>query len=170
MKKRIITVIMMMAVVLSGCSQDAADDSEAITVFAAASLNGALDELIEMYEESHEGASLVASYDSSGTLMAQIEEGATCDIFFSAAQKQMDELDEKGYVASGTRTNVVNNQVCVVTCKGSDTKATGLGDIYKAESLALADGTVPVGKYTRQALVSAGMLPGSADVSLITTK
>lgn len=170
MKKLIITVIMMMAVVLSGCSQDAADDSEVITVFAAASLNGALDELIEMYEESHEGASLVASYDSSGTLMAQIEEGATCDIFFSAAQKQMDELDEKGYVASGTRTNVVNNQVCVVTCKGSDTKVTGLCDIYKAESLALADGTVPVGKYTRQALVSAGMLPGSDDVSLITTK
>lgn len=53
MKKLIIAVIMMMAVVLSGCSQDTADDSETITVFAAASLNGALDELIEMYEESH---------------------------------------------------------------------------------------------------------------------
>ena len=62
--------------------------------------------------------------------MVQIEEGADCDVFFSAAVKQMNQLDETdGLVVEGTRHNVVNNQVCVVTYKGSNTKVTGLMDI-----------------------------------------
>jgi molybdate transport system substrate-binding protein len=69
----------------------------------------------------------------------------------------------------GTRHNIVNNQVCVVTYKGSGTEVTGLSDIANASSLALADGSVPVGKYTRQALVNAGMLDEVEDVSTITT-
>ena len=73
----------------------------------------------------------------------------------------MDQLqDEDGLAVDGTRHNVVNNQVCVVTWKGSGTEVTGLSDIGKAKSIALADGSVPVGKYTRQAMVNAGM-PGS---------
>ena len=70
----------------------------------------------------------------------------------------------------GTRHNVVNNQVCVVTYKGSNTAVTGLEDLSKAGSLALADGSVPVGKYTRQALVNAGILNEAEDVSKITTQ
>ena len=89
---------------------------------------------------------------------------------FSAAQKQMDQLEGDELVVDGTRANVVNNQVCVVTYKGSDTKVTGLEDIDKAESFALADGRVPVGKYTRQAMVNAGMLDKVDDVSAITTQ
>ena len=77
--------------------------------------------------------------------------------------------DDDGLVVEGTRYNVVNNQVCVVTYKGSNTKVTGLADIGKASGFALADGSVPVGKYTRQALVNAGMLEGADDVSTITT-
>lgn len=102
--------------------------------------------------------------------MTQIEEGAACDVFFSAAQKQMDQLqDQDGLVIDGTRHNVVNNQVCVVTYKGSGTAVTGLSDIGNAKSIALADGSVPVGKYTRQAMVNAGMLDKVDDVSQITT-
>ncbi len=145
-------------------------DDTTVTIFAAKSLNGVVDELIVMYNEEQPNVEVVASYDSSGTLMEQIEQGAACDLFFSAAQKQMDQLEGDELVVDGTRANVVNNQVCVVTYKGSDTKVTGLEDIDKAESFALADGSVPVGKYTRQAMVNAGMLDKVDDVSAITTQ
>ena len=141
-----------------------------VMVFAAKSLNGVVDELISMYQEEQPNVEIIANYDSSGTLMEQIEQGAACDLFFSAAQKQMDQLESDELLLDGTRANVVNNQVCVVTYKGSGTKVTGLKDIARAESLALADGSVPVGKYTRQAMVNAGMLDAVADVSAITTQ
>ena len=144
-------------------------DDTTVTIFAAKSLNGVVDELIAMYNEEQPNVEVVTSYDSSGTLMEQIEQGAACDLFFSAAQKQMDQLEGDELVVDGTRANVVNNQVCVVTYKGSDTKVTGLEDIDKAESFALADGSVPVGKYTRQAMVNAGMLDAVDDVSTIPT-
>lgn len=145
-------------------------DDTTVTIFAAKSLNGVVDELIAMYNEEQPNVEIVTSYDSSGTLMEQIEQGAACDLFFSAAQKQMDQLEGDELVVDGSRANVVNNQVCVVTYKGSDTKVTGLEDISKAESFALADGSVPVGKYTRQAMVNAGMLDKVDDVSTITTQ
>ena len=64
----------------------------------------------------------------NGTLLTQIEEGYECDIFISAAQKQMDQLEQDGLVREGTRANVVNNQVVLVTRKDSGTKASGLED------------------------------------------
>ena len=175
MKNRIISMVMATVVAmaaLTGCG--AAKESKAeettITVFAAKSLNTVMEELIGEYQKTHPNVKILGSYDSSGTLMTQIEEGAACDIFFSAAQKQMNQLEQDGLLVNGTRHNVVNNQVCVVTYKGSNTKVTGLSDLSAASSLALADGSVPVGKYTRQALVNAGMLPAAEDVSKITTQ
>ena len=145
-------------------------EATTVTVFAAKSLNTVMEELIAEYNKTQPNVSIVGSYDSSGTLMTQIEEGAACDVFFSAAQKQMDQLQEEdGLAVDGTRHNVVNNQVCLVTWKGSGTEVTGLSDIGKAKSIALADGSVPVGKYTRQAMVNAGMLDKVDDVSQITT-
>lgn len=153
-------------------SKDTQTESEdtTVTIFAAKSLNTVLDELIADYEKEHPNVTILASYDSSGTLMTQIEEGAACDIFFSAAQSQMDELSDKNLLTEGTRHNVVNNQVCVVTYEGSDTEVTGLSDLSKAKNMALADGSVPVGKYTRQALINAGILSEAEDASTITTQ
>lgn len=195
MKKRVLAAMLagVMVLGLAGCggssddkkedakTKDTAKDEDkesdgeqfedtTITIFAAKSLNGVVDELIAMYNEEQPNVEVVANYDSSGTLMEQIEQGAACDLFFSAAQKQMDQLEGDELVVDGTRANVVDNQVCVVTYKGSDTKVTGLEDIDKAESFALADGSVPVGKYTRQAMVNAGMLDKVDDVSAITTR
>lgn len=145
-------------------------DSTQITVFAAASLENALNEVIAKYNETQPNVTVVPSYDSSGTLLAQIEEGAACDVFFSAAQKQMDTLqNDDQLVVDGTRHNVVNNQVVVITYKGSGTAVTGLENLKDAKSIALADGSVPVGKYTRQAMVNAGMLDAVDDVSTIPT-
>jgi molybdate transport system substrate-binding protein len=129
-----------------------------------------MEELIDKFQEKNPNVTILGSYDSSGTLMNQILEGAECDVFFSAAQKQMNSLEDEGMIVDGTRHNIVNNQVCVVTYKDSGTTVTGLLDIANASSFALADGSVPVGKYTRQALVNAGMLENADDVSAITTE
>ena len=149
--------------------EDTAEETE-IQVFIAASLNTVMTELAEMYHEEHPEVKITYNADSSGTLLTQIEEGYECDIFFSAAQKQMDQLEEDGLVVEGTRANVVNNQVVVVTLKDSDTAVTGLENIGDAESIALAGGSVPVGKYTRQALVNLGILEKADDVAAITTE
>lgn len=141
-----------------------------IQVFIAASLNTVMTELAERYQSEHPEVKITFNADSSGKLLTQIEEGYACDIFFSAAQKQMDQLEADGLVIEGSRHNVVNNQVVVLTLKDSGTKVTGLENLEEAASIALAGGSVPVGKYTRQALVNLGILPDAEDVSLITTQ
>ena len=154
-----------------GESDDAAGEEETeIQVFIAASLNTVMTELAEMYNEDHPNVKITYNADSSGTLLTQIEEGYECDIFFSAAQKQMDDLEADGLMAEGTRANVVNNQVVVITLKDSGTKVTGLENLGDAESIALAGGSVPVGKYTRQALINLGILPETDDPATITTE
>lgn len=145
-------------------------DKTQIQVFIAASLNTAMTDLAAKYTENHPDVEIVYNADSSGKLMEQIENGFACDIFFSAATKQMDQLETDGLLVDGSRKNVVNNQVVVVTRKDSGTAVTGLADIGKASSIAMADGSVPVGKYTRQAMVNLGLLEQTDDVSAITTK
>lgn len=149
--------------------EDEVSEETEIQVFIAASLNTVMTELAEKYNEEHPEVKIIYNADSSGTLMTQIEEGYACDLFFSAAQKQMDQLENDGFLVDGTRADVVNNQVVVVTLKDSGTAVTGLADLGEAESIALAGGSVPVGKYTRQAMVNLGMLPATEDVSEITT-
>ncbi len=188
MFKRVVSSLLaavMAGALLTGCggnpskeqkteSEAAGDDKAAeeteIQVFIAASLNTVMTELAEKYNEEHPEVKITYNADSSGTLLTQIEEGYECDIFFSAAQKQMDQLEADGLVEEGTRADVVNNQVVVVTFKGSGTKVTGLENIEEAASFALAGGSVPVGKYTRQALVNLGKLGETEDVSTITTE
>ena len=149
--------------------EDKVSEETEIQVFIATSLNTVMTELAEKYNEEHPEVKIIYNADSSGTLMTQIEEGYACDLFFSAAQKQMVQLENDGFLVDGTRTDVVNNQVVVVTLKDSGTAVTGLADLGEAESIALAGGSVPVGKYTRQAMVNLGMLPETEDVSAITT-
>ena len=193
MKKKIIAAMLAGVMVLSmagcagssdsgsddtGTSEDASSgngtDTEAeeteIQVFIAASLNTVMTELADMYNEEHPEVKITYNPDSSGTLLTQIEEGYECDIFFSAAQKQMDDLEADGLMVEGTRADVVNNQVVVVSLKDSGTKVTGLENLGEAESVALAGGSVPVGRYTRQALINLGILPKTDDPASITTE
>ena len=193
MKKKILAAMLAGAMVLSmaGCSggadnssDDTASDSASsedsgsgetaeeteIQVFIAASLNTVMTELADMYNEEHPEVKITYNADSSGTLLTQIQEGYECDIFFSAAQKQMDDLEADGLMVEGTRADVVNNQVVVVSLKDSGTKVTGLENLNEAESIALAGGSVPVGRYTRLALVNLGTLPETDDPASITTE
>ena len=190
MKKKAVAVFMaaVMVVVLAGCGsnnaketgdrdkkaseeskKDDADETE-IQVFIAASLNTVMTEIAEKYNKDNPDVKITFNADSSGTLLTQIEEGYECDIFFSAAQKQMDQLEQDGLVREGTRANVVNNQVVLVTRKDSGTKASGLEDLKDAQSIALAGGSVPVGKYTRQALVNLGILEKTDEPDAVTTE
>ena len=193
MKKKILAAMLAGAMVLSmaGCSGGADNSSDntasdsassedsgsgetaeetEIQVFIAASLNTVMTELADMYNEEHPEVKITYNADSSGTLLTQIQEGYECDIFFSAAQKQMDDLEADGLMVEGTRADVVNNQVVVVSLKDSGTKVTGLENLNEAESIALAGGSVPVGQYTRQALVNLGTLPETDDPASITTE
>ena len=153
---------------LTGCSSG--NQKAQIQVFIAASLKTVMTEIASEYNKEHPGTEIVFNADSSGKLLTQIEEGYACDIFFSAAQKQMDQLEQDGLVLEGTRKNVLNNQLVVITRKDSGTKVTGLKNLGDAQNLALADGSVPAGKYTRQALTNLGILGASEDVSKITTQ
>ena len=152
-------------------AESAADGEETeIQVFIAASLNTVMTELAEKYNETHPNVKITYNADSSGTLLTQIQEGYECDLFFSAAQKQMDDLEADGLVVDGTRHNVVNNQVVVVSLKDSGPKVTGLENIGDASSIALAGGSVPVGKYTRQALINLEILDQTDEPDKITTE
>ena len=174
MRKRAVSALlaaMLAGNLLMGCGakQEKAMETE-IQVFIAASLNTVMTELAKEYHEIHPEVKITYNADSSGTLLTQIEEGYECDQFFSAAQKQMDQLESDGLVMEGTRANVVNNQVVVVTRKDSGTEVTGLESLGNAESIALAGGSVPAGRYTRQGLVSLGMLEETEDAAGISTE
>ena len=179
MKKRVLSVFLagILPILLAGCGSDGSGEKQTgenpqteIQVFIAASLNTVMEDLVDRYQETSPDVKITLNADSSGTLLTQIQEGYECDIFFSAAQKQMDDLEADGLVKDGTRANVVNNQVVVVTLKDSGTKVTGLETLKDAESIALAGGSVPVGRYTREALKSLGLLDGSKPAEEYTTE
>lgn len=186
MKKRLLAVLLtaVLALGLVACGQQEEESSSSSTeaentdsgeeteiqVFIAASLNTVMEDLAQRFQEDHPNVKITFNADSSGTLLTQIQEGYECDIFFSAAEKQMNDLEEGGQVVEGTRHNVVNNQVVVLTLKDSGTSVTGLENLNEAKCIALAGGSVPVGRYTRVALMNLGILPETEDAASITTQ
>lgn len=112
---------------LTACGAKAAPaESESIelTVFAAASLTETLDAIAVQYKEIAPDVTLVFNYDSSGTLLTQIEEGAQCDLFLSAAQKQMDTLEEEGGIDPATRKDLLENKVTLCVPEGNPAAVT----------------------------------------------
>lgn len=144
-----------------------------IYVSIAASLVSSFDEIIPLYNESQPNVTISINSGSSGKLMQEIEEadGHGIDIFFSAGQSQVTQLDETdGLVVEGTITNLLQNQLCLVTGKDSGTTVTGWDNISNAPNMALCDGSVPVGNYSREAFVSLGYLPDTEDNSAYTSQ
>lgn len=142
-----------------------------ISVFAAASMTEALNQIIDRYKKEAPNVTVTATYDSSGTLEKQIEQGAACDLFISAAQKQMDALDGslKGdtsknpngedYVLQGTRVDILENKVVLAVPAGNPAKITSFQDLKtsKLKMIALGNSDVPVGSYSLQVLKSLGL-------------
>lgn len=167
--RKIFTALLCLPLCLLGCSstgQSSAAPSaagEEITVFAAASLQETLEEISAAYEDSHSGIDIVCSFESSGTLKTQIEEGAPCDIFISAAQKQMDQLDDGQDGEAGlqlidpaTRINLLENKVTLAVPDGNPAGIQSfedLADQLKSGSdilVAVGNSDVPVGQYTER--------------------
>ena len=129
---------------------------QSILVAAAASLKNAYeDELIPMFEEQYPGVTVEGTYDSSGKLQTQIEEGLEADVFMSAATKQMKALDEEGMIASDTIVNLLENKIVLIVPTGSDSKIDSFEKISDAASIALGDPeSVPAGQYAKEALTN----------------
>ena len=129
---------------------------QSILVAAAASSKNAYeDELIPMFEEQYPGVTVEGTYDSSGKLQTQIEEGLEADVFMSAATKQMKALDEEGMIASDTIVNLLENKIVLIVPTGSDSKIDSFEKIGDAASIALGDPeSVPAGQYAKEALTN----------------
>ncbi len=140
-----------------------------VQLFIAASLEGAFKEIIPLYNESQPNVTITYNADSSGTLLTQVQEGFACDVFFSAAVSQVKTLEDEGYMIANSRVDLLGNKLALITLKGSGTAVTGFADLAKAKSIALADGSVPAGKYTRQLLIRLGMLDGTKEAKDYTT-
>ncbi len=120
--------------------------------FSAASLNESMTQIAEMYKKTAPDVEIVYNFDSSGTLKTQIEQGAECDIFISAGQKQMDQINDK-FVMPGTRFNIVANKVVLIVPKsGNPTGIASFDDVAtdKVKLIALGNSDVPVGQYSEE--------------------
>ena len=141
-----------------------------LNIFAAASMTETLTEIQEMYKETAPNVTLVFNFDSSGTLKTQIQEGADCDIFISAAQKQMNQLDKDAnpevntegldFVLEGTRVNLLENKVVLAVPDGNPKDIQNFEDLGtdKLSLLALGNEDVPVGQYSTEILTNLGIL------------
>ena len=185
--KRLIAVICALAIICAAFSACGSADTEPtkaaesttasaepveLVIFAAASMTETLTEIADMYKTVAPNVTLTFNFDSSGTLKTQIEEGAVCDLFISAAQKQMDQLDisadkEKNpdgldFVLNGSRVNLLENKVALCVPEGNPKSI----DSYDALAAALKDSDilmamgnedVPVGQYTQKILAYYGL-------------
>lgn len=194
-KMRAAVIIMGLILGLAGCGGNFGETSSStdknkkaesveLTVFAAASMTETLTEIGTLYEKEHPNVQVNFNFDSSGTLKTQIQEGAVCDLFISAGQKQMDQLDIKAsqevntegldYVLDKSRTDILENKVTLCVADGSETGIKtfdDLAEILKNENILMAMGNqdVPVGQYTQKILEHYGLneeeLAGAGKIS-----
>lgn len=128
-----------------------------VNTFIAASLSNAMEEIQKDFNETYPDVEILYNADSSGTLQTQIEEGACCDIFFSAADKQMNALVDENLAKKDTVEDILENKVVLIKPKDGETKVTGFENITDAANIALAGDSVPVGQYAREIFDNLGI-------------
>ncbi|MDR1893375.1 MAG: molybdate ABC transporter substrate-binding protein [Spirochaetales bacterium] len=173
MMKRIFTVsVLVLACVsglLAGPRREQGAQSAELVVFAAASMTEAMNEIAELYKAAAPEVNIVYNFDSSGTLKTQIQQGAPCDIFISAGQLQMNQLDisadpgvntdQLDFVLQGSRFNIVSNQVVLIVPQGSTKGISDFRDILtdKVSLAAIGNSDVPVGQYSQEIYTNLGL-------------
>ena len=191
--KKIIPLLLTAALALSlaACGAPGTESVE-LTVFAAASLQETLDQVIAAYREIAPDVTVTPTYDSSGTLKTQIQEGAACDLFLSAAQKQMNQLDASrdaaggnteglDFVLQGTRVDLLENKVVLAVPDANPAGIQSFSDLgtEKLRLLCIGNEDVPVGAYSleiltalgiRDALERGGKLTYGSNVKEVTTQ
>ena len=172
MKKILVLCLSLAMLTVAGCGGDqaAAPGSKApagdkqpveLHVAAAASLTDVMKELAAVYEKEHPGVKLVFNFGSSGALQQAIENGGETDLFFSAAQKQMNALQDSGNLAEGTRKDLLENEVVLVVPKEDGKDIKSFEDLTRSDIQHVALGEpkgVPVGQYTEEILTKLGIL------------
>ena len=183
------------SVASSAAASSQAAQSVELIVFAAASLTETLTAIGETYSAENPDVTFRFNFDSSGTLKTQIQEGADCDLFISAGQKQMDQLDimaladvnkdRLDFVDSDTRVDLLENKVVLCVPEGSDKgidSFDALAEHLKAQDILFCMGNsdVPVGQYTQkilayydldeEALAAAGVITYGSNVKEVTTQ
>ena len=149
------------ATALIGCNKTQKTE---VRIFAAASMTETLESIEKKYEKKHKNVDLLFNFDSSGKLKTQIMEGAECDLFISAAQKQMNELQTAGKVNVETRLDLLENKVALVVPKKNPKGVTSF-EVLKEKLvakeqgfiLAMGNSDVPVGQYTSKILNHYGL-------------
>ena len=182
---KLISLVLLLSVTAGLFPLSASAGERELVVFAAASMTETLNQLKTVYEKLHKGVNIIYNFDSSGTLKTQIEEGAQCDVFISAAPKQMNQLQELGLVNDGTRINLLENKVALAVPSGNPKDIASYDDLaqrLKAGKILLAIGNsdVPVGQYTQKifayyglyeaTLAESGVLTYGSNVKEVTTQ
>ncbi len=162
MRKKFLTIMLagaMAAGMSAGSVQAAAveDASGDLYVFIAASLSNAMEDIQKDFNKEYPDVNILFNADSSGTLQTQIEEGSRCDVFFSAATKQMDALVDEELAEKDSVVDLLENKVVLIKPKDGETKVTGFENITDAENIALAGEDVPVGQYSREIFKNLGI-------------
>ena len=162
--KKIATILLALTMVLSlaACGGTKPVEKTQINVFAAASMTETLTEIEKKYEATHGDVDLVFTFDSSGTLKTQIEEGAVCDLFISAAPKQMNQLEELNMVNKDTRVDLLENKVALCVAEGNPADIATFDDLVHLllagnVLLAVGNADVPVGQYTQKIFTYYGL-------------
>ena len=160
MKKKLAVIALagMMAAGFTTGNVQAAEPGGELYVFIAASLANAMEEIQKDFNQKYPDVEIFYNADSSGTLQKQIEEGSRCDIFFSAATKQMDALVEEQLAKEDSVEDLLENKVVLIKLKDAETKVIGFENIMEAENLALAGVDVPVGQYAREIFTNLGIM------------
>lgn len=142
-------LLLLISILLSGCANQ--KNQTELLVGAAASLEPAMNELQEIYVEQNPSITLSFTFAGSGAIEQQIREGAPIDVFISAAEKQMNSLEEDELIEKDTRVNLLTNELVLVVPKVNTLDITGFEDITKASVIAIGDpSSVPAGQYVME--------------------
>ena len=154
-----ISIVIFCSVLVIAASRPALAANKTVTVFAAASMAESMNQIAELYKKIAPDVRIIYNFDSSGTLKTQIEQGADCDLFISAGQKQMDQIEQK-FIVPNTRFNLVSNTVVLIVPKGHNPdKINNFKDVVtdKVSLIALGNGDVPVGQYSQEIFTHLGI-------------
>lgn len=162
MLKKILSSLLLLAVgagMLAGCGNDKPAEKQQVRIAAAASLEKVFTEkLIPMFNKKYPDIKIEGTYDSSGKLQMQIEQGLAADLFISAATKQMQALTDKGYMDKQKTVPLLENKLVLIVPAASDKKAAAFTDIAAAVQPAVGDPkSVPAGQYAKEALEKLGL-------------